>query len=115
MFVLRWSLLVPASNKRTENKVSKYVGVLYKTSKLVNCKCLRSTYLPLIHPYINYANIVYVNTNKTKLKKLFGKQKQAAGIIFNQDRSTHARLLLKTLKCTKCLSNKLFEKNKLIP
>ena len=35
--------------------------------------------------------------NKTKLKKLFGKQKQAVRIIFNQDRFTHAPPLLKTL------------------
>ena len=34
---------------------------------------------------------------KIKLKKLFGKQKQAARIILNQDRFTHARPLLKTL------------------
>ena len=31
------------------------------------------------------------------MKKLFGKQKQAAHIIFNQDRFTHVRPLLKTL------------------
>ena len=98
MFVLRWSLLVLVSNKRTENKVSKYVGVLYKTSKLVNCKCLRSTYFSFIHSYINYANIAWAGTNKTKLKKLFGKQKQAARIIFNEVRFTHARPIL---KCTK--------------
>ena len=48
-----------------------------------------------MHAYINYANIAWANTNKTKLKKLFGKQNQAA--IFNQDRFTHARPLLKTL------------------
>ena len=32
-----------------------------------------------------------------KLKKLFGKQKQAARVIFNQDRFTHGCSLLKTL------------------
>ena len=32
-----------------------------------------------------------------KLKNLFGKQKQLARIIFNQDRIIHARLSLKTL------------------
>ena len=80
-----------------ENKVSKNVGVLYKTSKLINSKCLRSIYFSLIHSYINYAIIAWASTNKTKLKKLFGNQKQAARIIFNQDRFTHARPLLKTL------------------
>ena len=50
-----------------------------------------------MHSYINYANITWASTNKTKLKKLFGKQKQAACIMFNQERFTHARPLLKTL------------------
>ena len=47
--------------------------------------------------YINYANIGWASTNKIKLKKLFGKQKQAARIIFNQDRFTDVRPSLKTL------------------
>ena len=80
-----------------ENKDSKYVGVLYKASKLINSKCLRSIYFSFIHSYINYANIAWGNTNKTNLKKLFGKQKQAARIILNQDRFTHARPILKAL------------------
>ena len=53
--------------------------------------------LLLFYSYINYANITWASTNKPKLKKLFGKQKQAASTIFNQDRFTHACPLLKTL------------------
>ena len=107
-----------------ENKVSKNVGVLYKTSKLINSKCLRSIYFSFMHSYINYANIAWASTNKANLKKLFGSQKQAARIIFNQDRFTHAHPLLKTLNAlNKCLSNKFAastpvhaqDKNKLIP
>ena len=78
-------------------RYQKYVGVIYKTSKLTNSKRLRSTYFSFIHSYISYANMTWASTYKTKLKKLFGKQKQAARIIFNQDRFTHARPLLKTL------------------
>ena len=80
-----------------ENKVSKNVGVLYKASKLINSKCLRSIYFSFIPSYINYANISWASTNKTNLKKLCRKQNQASRIIFNQDRFTHARPLLKTL------------------
>ena len=54
-------------------------------------------YFSFIHSYINYSNIAWASTNKTNLKKLFGKQKQAVRIIFNQDRFTHARHLLKTI------------------
>ena len=81
----------------TENKVSKNVSVLYKASKLMNTKCLRSINFSFIHSYINYANIARASTNKTNLKKLFAKQKQAARIIFNKDSFTHARPLLKIL------------------
>ena len=49
-----------------ENKV---VSVLYKASKLINSKCLRSIYFSFIHSYINYANIAWASTNKTNLKK----------------------------------------------
>ena len=80
-----------------ENKTSKNVSILYKASNLIISKCLRSIYFSFIHSYTNYANIACASTNKTKLKKLFGKQKQAAPIIFNQDRFTHARPLLNTL------------------
>ena len=83
-----------------ENKVSKNVGVLYKTSKLINSKCLRSICFSFIHSYINYANIAWANTNKTNLENLFGKQKQAVRIIFNQNRFTHARPLLETLNAS---------------
>ena len=48
-----------------ENKGSKNVGVLYKASKLINSKCLRSIYFSFIHSYINYANIVWASTNET--------------------------------------------------
>ena len=80
-----------------ENKVSKNVGVLYKASKLINSKCLGTICFSFIHSYINYANIAWASTNKTNPEKLFGKQRQAARIIFNQDSFTHAHPLLKTL------------------
>ena len=63
---------------------------------LVFLTCARVT-LDRNHSYINYENIAWASTNKTKLKKQFGKQKQAVRIIFNQDRLTHAHPLLKTV------------------
>ena len=66
-----------------ENKVSKNVDVLYKTCKLINSKYFRRIYFSFIHSYIQYANIAWDSTNKTKLKKIFGERKQAARIILN--------------------------------
>ena len=80
-----------------ENKVSKNVGILFKASRLLNLQCLKSIYFSLVHSYINYANVVWASTNRTKLKKILSKQKQAARIMSFEDRSTHARPLMKEL------------------
>ena len=72
-----------------ENKVLKDITDIFKTCKLINYKRLKG---------INYANIAWAITNKSKLKKkLVGKQKQYARIVFNSDRFTVACPLLKTL------------------
>ena len=44
---------------------------------------------------MNYANIAWASANPTKLKKIHYLQKQAARIIFNEDRLCHSRPLLK--------------------
>ena len=80
------------------NKISKNIGVLYKASKILNIACLKNIYFALIHSYINYANIAWGSSYKTGLKDIFLKQKQAVRIIFNKDRLTHSRPLMKKLK-----------------
>ena len=64
-----------------ENKISKNVGIAFKTSRFLNCKFLRSMYFALVHPYISFANIVCASANKTYLKRFLGKQKQAARLM----------------------------------
>ena len=67
-----------------------------------------------IHCYINYANISGASTNKTKLKKLLGKQKQLMRITINQDRFKHNDPLLKILNALNVYKIKLFQvKNKI--
>ena len=48
-----------------ENKISKSVGIHFKASRSLNSKSLQSIYFALVHPYINYANTAWANTNKT--------------------------------------------------
>ena len=80
-----------------EDKISKNIGILYKAKFLLNQKCLKDIYYQLYSVYINYANIVWSSTNHTKLTTLFSKQKQASRIIFNEDKQTAARPLMKKL------------------
>ena len=41
-----------------------------------------------MHAYLNYANIAWASTHKTKLKKVESKQKHALRIIFNQSKTS---------------------------
>ena len=80
-----------------ENKISKNIGILFKAKYILNQKCLKSIYFSFIHSYINHANIVWASTNHTKLKKLYKQQKHASRIIYNEERMTHFRPLMKSL------------------
>ena len=71
-----------------ENKISKNLGLLYKARTLLNENCLKSLYFSYIHSYLNYANIAWASTNKTCLKSLFSKQKQAIRIVCNEEKNT---------------------------
>ena len=68
-----------------------------KGATSMNFKYLQRIYFSFINSNNNYANIPWASTNKTKLKKPVGKQKQAAHIIFNQGQFTHTCPLLQTL------------------
>ena len=59
-----------------ENKNAKNMGLLYQGKHYLFVKCLKQIYFAYIHAYLNYANIAWVSTHKTKLKKVQSKQKQ---------------------------------------
>ena len=64
-----------------ENKISKNVGILYKAKYTINQHGLKSLYYSFIHSYLNYGNIVWASTNKTRLKRIAAKQKEAIRVI----------------------------------
>ena len=80
-----------------ENKISRSIGILFKASRSLNSKSLRSIYFALVHPYINYANIVWASTNKSYLNRILGKQKQVARMLSSDGISIPSRLLMKEL------------------
>ena len=73
------------------------MGLLYRAKQLLNTSFLKSIYFSNIHTYLNYANIAWASTQKTKLKIINIKQKHAIRIIFNEDRLCHSQPLFKTL------------------
>ena len=80
--------------KTIENKVSKNLGILYRAKQYLNLNSLKQLYFAFINSYLNYGNIIWGSTYKSKLKKLYSKQKHACRIIFREDRytSVHHRL-----------------------
>ena len=80
-----------------ESKLAKNIGLLYRAKRLLQVKSLKSIYFAYIHSYLNYPNIAWGSTYRIKLKTIYFHQKHAVRIIFNEDKLTHSRPLLRAL------------------
>ena len=80
-----------------ENKIAKNIGLLYQGKHYLDDNCLKQIYFAYIHVYLNYANIAWASTHKTKLKKVQSKQKHALRIIFNQSKTSPSEPLFLSL------------------
>ena len=58
----------------------------------------KATIFSFIHSYVNYANIGYASTSKSKLERLYRCQKHVARVIYHKDQYTHASPLLNDMK-----------------
>ena len=92
-----------------EKKNSKSIGALYKAKFALDQKCLKHIYFAFIHSYINYANIAWASISHTNLKKLYNKQKHASPIIYNKDKFTHAKPLMKSLNALNVYQINIFQ------
>lgn len=79
-----------------ENKISKNLGIIYRAKPFVNENSLKCLYYSFINSYLQYGNIVWGSTYKTKLKKLFSIQKRAIRAVFNIDYNNSATEIMKT-------------------
>ncbi|XP_065662691.1 uncharacterized protein LOC136085324 [Hydra vulgaris] len=62
-------------------KVSKNIGVLHKSRNYFNKTILIQLYYSFLHRYINYANIAWGSTSKSKLRTLYHRQKHAIRLV----------------------------------
>ena len=67
------------------SKISKSIGILYKSRDVLSKQCLKQLYFSFIHNYVNYANIAWASTSKSKLERLYRCQKHAARVIYHKD------------------------------
>ena len=61
---LSWKNNIPV----VENKVSKNIGILHKAKNIFSKGGLKTLYFSFVHSYLNYGNIVWGSTTRTKLK-----------------------------------------------
>ena len=65
-----------------ENKISKNIGILHQAKNVFGKVSLKTLYFSFVHSYLNYGNIAWGCTIRTKLKKLASKQRQAIRVIY---------------------------------
>ena len=83
---------------RIEKKLAKNLGLLYQAKHILDNEFIFiSIYFSYIYSYLIYANISWGSTYFTKLKTVNYQQKHAARIIFNQNKLSHSRFLLRSL------------------
>ena len=80
------------------SKISKSIGILYKSRDILSKQCLKTLYFSFIHNYVNYTNIPWARTSKSKLERLYRCQKHAACVIYHKYQYTHASPLLNDMK-----------------
>ena len=85
----------------TENKIAKNIGLLYRAKPFLGKHSLLTLYYSCIHTYLNYANLTWVSTNRTNLKKLQSQQKHAIRIVNNKTRFEHTKELFNSQKILK--------------
>ena len=77
------------------SKISKNIGILYKSRDALSRQCLKQLYFSFIHGYVNYLLIAWAATSQSKLERLNRCQKHATRVIY---RYTHASPLLNDMK-----------------
>ena len=95
--------------KTVENKLSKNIGLLCRAKQFLDETSLKTTYFSYIHSFLNYAKIAWASTHFIKLKKINYKRKQAARVVFDEDRLCHSRPLLRRLNAFNVYQTNLFQ------
>ena len=92
-----------------EKKLAKNIGLLYRAKYFLDESSLKTVYFSYIHSYLNYANIAWASTYQTKLKTVHYHQKHAVRIVFNQEKLTHSRPLLRSLNALNVYQINLYQ------
>ena len=90
-------------------KVCKSIGILYRTRCILSKFLRKQLYFSFINFYLNYANIAWASTNKSKLQVLYRHQKHAGRIINFKDKFTSAKPLLEQINAMAVYEMNIFQ------
>ena len=90
-------------------KVCKSIGILYRTRCILNKFLLKQLYFSFINCYLNYANIAWASTNKSKQQALYRHQKHTARIINIKDKFTSVKPLLEQINTMTVYEMNIFQ------
>ena len=79
-------------------KISKSMGIIFRSCFYLSKKSKTSLYYTLVDPYLNYCNTVWSSTYKTSLNRIFLLQKRIVQILTNSETRAHAIPLFNELK-----------------
>ena len=94
---LTWSEHIHKIN----GKISRAIGILNKFSKILPRDTLKIIYYSVLHPHLQYCNVLWGNAAKSLVEPLFRSQKKAIRKICNAEFLAHTNHLFKDLKILK--------------
>ena len=91
------------------HKISKSIGIIYRSSYFLSKTSLRTLYNSLVLPYLYYCNLVWGSTYKRNLKRLTILQKRAIRIASRSGCDAHTDPIFKELRFLKMKGIHLFQ------
>ena len=64
-----------------ENELSKNIGQLYREKPYLEKNAMKTLYFSFFHSYLNYGNITWASTTKSKLRRIASQQREAVNAI----------------------------------
>ena len=83
------------------HKISKSIGIIYRSSYFLSKTTLRTLYNSMVLPYLYYCNLVWGSTYKSNLKRLTILQKRAIRIVSRSGCDAHTDPIFKEFKFLK--------------
>ena len=88
------------------NKVSRSIGIIRRVAKNIPKSVLVSLYFTLVHPYFEYCNVIWANSNFSCPEKLLVCQRKA---LDTKDKMENTHLIMREMNILNIVEIKIFQ------